>query len=117
MLPALFWLAVVTVLLCLPGAAFPSNDWFSLVWLDKWIHVGLFAILVFLFCLSIRGDKPNRTTRFMFVAVGCAFYGLALEFVQDEFIPHRTFDVWDIAANIAGCCAGVIVSFRLLPDR
>ncbi len=116
-IPALVWLAVITILLCLPGTAFPTENWFSLIWLDKWIHVGLFATLVFLFCFGLTNRKPSGrrfSWRFIAIALACIAYGVIMEFVQDRMIPRRTFDAWDMAANTVGSCLGLIAAFRLL---
>jgi len=114
-LPALVWLVVVTTLLSLPGTAFPTRNWFSFLWVDKWVHIGLFATLVALICygLTAKARPRNQMLRlFLIVCVGCTCYGILLEFVQDAFIPRRTFDVWDIAANTAGSISGLLVATR-----
>lgn len=109
-----FWFAVIaligaTVLFCLPGEEFPEEDWFAKIYLDKWIHVGLFAGLVSSWSLPfIHRIDAHLQVRRIFVRVALAFlvYGIAIEFIQGEFIPHRTFGVDDMIADAIGCVVG-----------
>jgi VanZ family protein len=39
-------------------------------------------------------------------------YGIGIEFVQKYFIPNRSFELGDIAADTTGCVLGVIFSIR-----
>ena len=113
--PALFWLVISTFLLVLPGSALPKNDWLGKLWFDKWIHVGLFAIMVFLWCWSMtrfETDPVNRKKGFLFIAILCLVYGIGMEFVQKYFVVNRSFDEGDILADAGGCIAGWLFSYR-----
>ncbi|MGZ8557770.1 MAG: hypothetical protein ACXWWC_05535, partial [Chitinophagaceae bacterium] len=52
-LPAIGWFIISVILLTLPGSAFPDDGWLDKLWLDKWVHVGMFAIMTILFCRGI----------------------------------------------------------------
>ena len=106
---ALSWLIISTILLILPGAAFPKEDWLDRIWFDKWVHVAMFFIMVTLWCMAFRKyDAPNSYLKKTFVIVMslCFFYGIVMEYIQGSFISHRSFDVGDIAADAVGCVAG-----------
>lgn len=108
-MPAWIWLILSTILLTIPGSSFPRNDWMSRLWLDKWIHIGLFAILVSLFCWAITGSKksPEQLKKGFIMTAGLGLvYGTAMEFVQKYFVANRSFDTWDILADAGGCFAG-----------
>jgi len=107
-LPALFWLIFTTVLLCLPGSAFPKENWFDKIWLDKWIHVALFATLVFLWCQIVSGLPPDKRRRYWQIAFYFFLYGIIMEFIRKFFIPNRSFDLGDIIADGVGCVVGGI---------
>jgi len=111
--PAIFWFIITTILLTLPGSSLPKNDWLDKIWADKWIHISLFGIMVFLWCWSmLRIYPPNKKLKFIFILVsilGLA-YGIGMEFIQKYFIPFRSFDVGDIIADAAGCIVGVVYS-------
>jgi hypothetical protein len=118
LIAAIGWLIITSILLTLPGEAFPTKSWFDNIWMfDKWVHIGLFAILVGLWCLGWRSLQRNsspekfRSTFINIGVVGLA-YGIVMEFVQLLFIPHRSFDFVDILADAAGCVIAVVVCIR-----
>ncbi len=116
-LPAGLWLIISTVLLTLPGTAFPKEDWLSKIWFDKWVHIGMFFIMVVLFCWGILAKNQFRqklSQYFLLAAFICLVYGAIMEFVQDNFIPNRGFDTGDIIADAAGCLAGWLFSVKRL---
>lgn len=115
-----FWPAIValvgaTILFCLPGDEFPEKSWFEKIFLDKWVHVGLFTVLVLLWSLPML-HKITATSRLhkvlVWVSVAFFLYGVIIEFVQGNFIPHRTFGVDDMAADAVGCALGFFVAKR-----
>jgi VanZ family protein len=112
-LPALMWFVITTILLCLPGSAFPKENWFDRIWLDKWIHVGLFSVMVWLWCRVAANSRGQKMVSFFQMGIYFFLYGVVMEFVQKFFIPNRSFDIADIAADGAGCVLGVLLSMRL----
>ncbi|MBL7741262.1 MAG: VanZ family protein [Chitinophagaceae bacterium] len=114
---AIGWLIISVILLTLPGTAFPTEDWLDKIWFDKWVHIGMFAIMVWLWCLvrlSLRpGSELSLLKRsFTAIAVVSLGYGIVMEFVQLYFVPLRSFDTGDIIADAVGCAAGWIYSHR-----
>jgi VanZ like family len=111
-----FWLGVIaligaTILFCLPGEEFPQEDWFAEVFLDKWIHVGLFAGLTGLWCLPFIyriSEILKLRNLFMRITIGFVLYGIAIEFIQGNFIPNRSFGVDDMVADAVGCGVGFL---------
>jgi len=112
-LAALTWSIITTILLCLPGSAFPKENWFDKIWLDKWIHIGIFTLLVFLWCRSITTLTEKKSIFFIQIAFYFFLYGIAMEFIQKYFIPNRSFDTVDIIADGIGSTIGLIVSLKL----
>jgi len=83
---------------------------------DKWVHIGLIAIMSFLFCWGIsKRKKHDEKKRRNFIITGliCLGYGIMIEFIQRYFIPNRAFDMGDIIADGVGSLAGVIFSIRM----
>jgi len=117
LLLAISWFVVTTVLLCLPGSAFPKEKWFDKIWLDKWIHIGLFAILAFLWCRAAPGESLRKIPIFIQIAFYCLLYGIAMEFIQKYFIPNRSFDVGDIFADGIGSTLGSVFSIWYKKNR
>jgi len=113
-LPAITWVIIVTVLLCIPGSALPSENWFDKVSLDKWIHVILFLIMVLLWCRYVSGSGGKKIRYFSQIAIYFFIYGIAMEVVQKYFIPNRSFDLGDILADGFGCGIGLVISARYI---
>jgi VanZ family protein len=111
--PAVAWFILTTFLLCLPGSAFPKEHWFDKIWLDKWIHVALFAIMVFLWCRIILKITGKKRSYFIQIALCFFLYGIVMEFIQKYFIPNRSFDVGDIIADGVGSLAGLFFSVQV----
>jgi VanZ family protein len=107
--PLLVWLIVATVLHCIPGTAFPKKNWLDFIAFDKWVHFGLFAVLVVLACWW-QSKKPGRKKTFLYCTLAAIAYGIAMEFVQRDLIPNRSFAVGDILADAAGALAGYFFS-------
>jgi len=112
---AIIWLLIITTLLCTPGTKLPKVTWQDKIWLDKWIHVFLFIVLVILWSKAYSNKKNtqsyNRKTFFKIMVLGC-FYGIAMELVQKYFIPFRSFDIGDILADGVGCFIGYLISIK-----
>lgn len=102
---ALFWLCLITVLLVIPGSRFPKENWLDKIWFDKWVHIGLFAMLVFLWCRT-----TTRKKEFYLIAAIAVVYGIGMEFVQKHFVSNRGFEILDIVADAAGSSLGLFYS-------
>jgi VanZ family protein len=113
--PAICWLIISTVLLTLPGSTLPSENWLSKIWFDKWVHIGMFSIMVFLWCWALL-KKPGLKDQLKKIFIGLALlwlaYGIGMEFIQKYFIPGRSFDLGDIIADATGCAVGAFYSTR-----
>ena len=67
---------------------------------DKLGHVAAYAVITFWF-MQIYDRTPSRLR----IALAFAVMGIVLEVVQG-YGGHRTFDVQDMAANVAGVALG-----------
>ncbi len=108
--PAIFTFVLATFLFCLPGKKLPEQDWLSFIHIDKWVHVGLFAVLVSFWCLPLIFRIPDRKRTFnifKWIALIAFGYGVLMEFVQENFIPFRTFGIDDMIADAIGCGIGL----------
>ena len=110
LLYAIGWFIVVTILLTIPGNDFPkTDDWLNRIQFDKWVHIGLFSLLTWLFCRSVIS---KTLLIFGYIAIACLVYGIIMEFVQRDFIPNRSFDFWDIVADGTGSALGFFYSVK-----
>ncbi len=114
-IPLICWFIISTILLTLPGSAFPPEKWLAKLQFDKWVHIAMFAIMVFLGCWSMH-KKYTATgklrTAFIWIGLVSLIYGIGMEFVQRYFITNRSFDNGDIVADTIGCTIGVLYSIR-----
>jgi VanZ family protein len=109
------WLLIITFLLCIPGTELPKITWDDKIWLDKWVHVFLFMILVILWSKGYSGKKRiHATTRKIFFQIMILgfLYGILMEAVQGYFILYRSFDLMDILADGVGCFIGYLISLK-----
>lgn len=115
-IPAAAWFILSFFVLFLPGSNLPEMDfWFSRFYPDKWIHVFLFGMLVFLvnrpFGLS---DFPlsRKNNTFVLTGVAVSAWGLVTEIIQKYFVPGRDFELADWGADILGSLIAVLLSKR-----
>jgi len=114
-IPAVCWLVISTFLLVIPGNSFPQENWLDKIWFDKWVHIGLFAVMVVLWCramLRMNLAVVRRRKLFIFIAGLWLIYGIGMEFVQKYLVVNRSFDAGDIMADAVGCLAGLFYSMR-----
>jgi VanZ family protein len=118
--PAILSFIIATILFCLPGQEFPQEEWFGKVLLDKWIHVGLFAVLVTFWCLPFIlkiNDEVKIRAVFTKITLGFIAYGIGIEFIQGHFIPFRTFGIDDMIADAIGCGVGLLFAKHQLKNQ
>ena len=77
----------------------------------KRASAGLFAILAFLFMMPVsKSSLPlkNKWQIILKTAIAISIWGLTIEFIQRFFIPGRSFDLLDWAADSFGVLVAVI---------
>jgi VanZ family protein len=103
--------------LCLPGSTFRSYPWLATIHADKWVHIILFGILCLLFCQAFRKTNytdGKRKKWFLLIMLAGIVYGTIMEFVQNRWVPNRSFETGDIVADSRGKPAGL---FGMLSNR
>ena len=95
-------IALVFVLLSLPGSSFKSTTELPI---DKIVHVILFGSLAWSFYYffdhtTIQALKSVRAQAWAMIF--CIVYGIAMEYYQKWYIPSRGFEVKDMIADAAG---------------
>ena len=114
--PAIIWFLIVMVLLFTPGSDLPKVDnWFNIPFFDKYVHVGIFAVLAFLFMYPfIKSDISPKSKRqyFIRIALAASVWGLTSEFIQLFFVEGRSFDLLDWAADSVGAALALFYCIR-----
>jgi len=110
----ILWTLLTIGLLCLPGKVIPGLGLFGIKHLDKLAHIVLFGGFVLLWGLYSWQRKKLRFD-WLFLLAGITvlsiILGIVMEFVQVNFVPNRSFDVWDIWADVVG---SVLVMYLLI---
>ncbi len=114
--PGILWIIICTILLTIPGSSFPKEDWLDKIWFDKWVHTGLFAIMVISWCWGVQKTNPDKKSLghlFSWIMWLAIAYGTGMEFVQKYCVVNRSFDGADIVADTAGAVMGYLFSRRV----
>ena len=111
--PGLLWTIAIFILLILPGSSFPKENWFGKIYLDKWIHIFLFACFVLFWSLAFTHQSilQRKKTLIKLLLVGVLF-GVMMEVVQHFWVKGRSFELKDILADSLGCLLGLFISSR-----
>ena len=111
-IPGIAWFFLVAFLLCLPGSDIPTvGGWADKIYFDKWVHVGLFSVLAFLFMRpAIKSSWPLREKWHycIKIAIATSLWGITSEVIQKFFIPGRSFDLFDWSADTLGALIALI---------
>lgn len=107
---AIAWFLIMCTLFFLPGSALPQEDWLNKIYFDKWVHVGLFAVLIFLWRSAF---DPNFNNYNWFLIFSAVLYGLLVEFIQRQWVANRSFDLYDVVADGTGSIIGLVVWLRV----
>ena len=116
-IPAVIWLIITIILLVIPGSDIPKATIFDLVYFDKWVHIGMFGMLTFLWGYPYvhAGFVPEKAC--VIIAICAIFYGVLMEFIQKYFAYERTFDLLDMIADATGVLIATIWLFSRIKLR
>lgn len=109
--PAIFWFIICTWLFLLPGSEIPKVDWFHVMNGDKLVHCFLLFWMCFLFMLPFK-ENAKKNAWYFTITTLFVFYGIAIEFIQRDYIPNRSFDIGDIYADTTGCIIALVVVIK-----
>jgi VanZ family protein len=119
-LPAVVFFVITVFLLTLPGSSFPKSHFFDIPYFDKWVHIGLFGTLCFLFSFPIVyftiSDQQKKYLFWTIVLFGIS-YGIIMEYVQKYWVVNRSFDEMDMIADAIGCFLALLLSLQILKRR
>ncbi len=114
--PSISWM-VFTFIICLAdGNNFPKNDWLHIFHIDKLGHFIIYFIQFLLFAkgslfYANRIEVPARIVEGYLLI--CGFSGAIIEYLQSNISLNRSFDLWDMAANVVGAIFASFVYERI----
>lgn len=104
---AAVWATAILAGSVMPSLELPSP---TFTFQDKLVHAVAYALLAALCTLSI---PRLRRIPAALISISLAMtYGTLLEIIQGLFIPGRSFDLLDIAANAVGSIIGAAIVTR-----
>jgi VanZ family protein len=114
--PAISWLIFILIICLADGNNFPKNDWLHKIHIDKVAHVILYFIQFFLFAkgslfYADRVEVPARIVEGYLLICGIA--GALIEYLQSNMSANRSFDLWDMTANVVGAIFASFVYERI----
>ena len=102
----MLWALIILILCGIPGRDIPHISFLELLSFDKFVHAGIFFVLVLLtvrgFLLQTRFIKIQHKAKAVAVVL-CIAYGGSLEIMQGTLFEERSADVYDFIANSFGC--------------
>jgi VanZ family protein len=111
-IPGIAWFFLVLVLIATPGYKLPKVDkWLIEISYDKIVHMGVFAVLAFLFMYPFTKSTLTKKEKWHYcikIAISTAIWGLATELIQKFFVPSRSFDLTDLLGDAIGGLAALI---------
>jgi VanZ family protein len=108
----LFWFLLMNVLFFLPGSDLPKQGWFEFIpFYDKVVHIGLFGIWIFLSVLALRLRVPHAWWYILGIAL---VYGMLVEVIQKYWVPNRSFDLFDVLADMIGALSGLLCGWAYI---
>jgi hypothetical protein len=109
-LPPLLWAALILILTSIPGSLIPASPFRNF---DKIVHLTIYGVLGW---LTVRAwADGSRTTAPTLVAIALVSCFGAFDEWHQEFIPQRSMDILDWAADTTGALMGAIAA--LTSDR
>jgi VanZ family protein len=104
-LPPLLWAAVILILTSIPGSHIPALPFRNF---DKFVHLAIYGVLGW---LSARAwSNGSRITVAALAAVAFISCFGALDEWHQQFIPQRSMDLRDWAADSAGAALGAMLA-------
>ena len=116
--PGIAWFFLVLIAICIPGYDLPKVDnWLIEINFDKFIHVGLFAVLACLFMRPVVKSTLPAKEKWHYlikIAIATIVWGLTTEIIQKFFIPGRSFTLGDWLADSLGSLIALLFCKRRL---
>ena len=101
------WLVAITLASLISAQSISKIGIVNIPGLDKFVHFVMYMILCFLLLKSIKGKNIQ-------IIVFCILYGILMESMQFLISSGRSFDFFDIIANISGVNVGALLAIRIL---
>lgn len=106
---SIIWALIILALCSMPGRFIPSTTWLELLSFDKWVHAGIFFVLVSLLGLAVKINNQSKNLFVLYFSLS-VMYGGALEIMQATLFSERSADWYDMIANSFGCLMAFLLT-------
>ncbi len=114
--PGIAWFLFTGVLVFLPGNDIPKTSLLDILYFDKIVHASIFGGLTLSFCLPYFKSHftlQQKINHFIRISLAAIVWGITVEVIQHYYIPGRTFDLLDWAADSLGVIVGFWVCKKI----
>ena len=102
---AILWTAITLWLSLISARSASKFNVWDFVGVDKAAHLVFYTVFGFLWCMALR--KKEYVEKFtLFFSIS---FGILMEICQFYLFNGRSFELYDILANIIGSISGVIL--------
>ena len=108
----ILYIAIITILSVIPASDMPTIIVFP--YFDKFVHLCMYAGLSFLM-LWLLNEKTNKS-KYSLILLMVFGWGLLMEFIQEISHLGRSFDIFDIIANLLGFIPGLLF-WRIIKSK
>ena len=109
---AILWALIIFALCSMPGRLIPAVSWLELLSFDKWVHAGVFFVLVSLLGVSVKAHQQNNKLFYLHF-IFSVMYGGLLELLQAKVFSERSADWFDVIANSFGCLIALLLHHKI----
>ncbi len=102
---ALTWTILTLYLSLVPAKKMPNLNIWDIVGIDKAGHLVFYIIFSFLWLMAFRSREKLK----IIVLIFSVSFGILMEICQFYLFNGRSFEYYDILANIIGSLIGVIL--------
>jgi len=105
----IIWILIILIACSTPGRQLPPSPFINF---DKLIHLFFYGMLQILLMRGFALQNQVTFLRKYYLVITATFstlYGIFIEVMQGFILKNRSFDPYDITANIIGVVAGIIV--------
>jgi len=110
---AFLWTILIIVASLMPKSSMGDSGLFEIPFLDKIVHIFLYAIFVYLWSRNLF-SKVDKVKAARLAFYSSIVFGVVMEVLQKSLGGGRNFDVLDIIANIIGSIIGLIAFYKII---
>lgn len=109
------WAVLILIASAISGEKIDRVKLIEIPYFDKFVHLFMYLVLVFLLLLAIREDKKrnNFSSKNLFWCFIITFlYSFLMEMLQRFVFVARSFEIPDLIANSIGILLGIVLIKR-----